>query len=258
MINVVVIDDESLGRKRILRLLQEYPDFLVVGTCSSADQGYRVIKEKRPDVVFLDIQMPGLSGMDLWAKLKSPPLVVFVTAHEQYALRAFAVKALDYLLKPFSNERFQQAIEAIRQRLQETRSAELSHKMLQMVRGFERSQNLYLSEVKVKHHGREQAIDLSHVLWFEAAGNYVSLHTMQAEFLYRGTIAILCEQLDPAVFVRIHRGTIVNMAQVVTHNYLNNNQYRFNFGNQSSVTSSRRFKNDLDRFFEERKGRGPA
>jgi two-component system LytT family response regulator len=221
---VVVADDEPLARRRVLRLLRERDDDVdVVAVCETGAQAVDAIRETRPDLVFLDVQMPELDGFEVLERLGGElPSVVFVTAHDRYALRAFEVHALDYLLKPFDAERFHQALE--RGRTQVARRAEggpnrVASLLEQLAR--ERGpapeaapRRRWLDWVMVKSRGRVEFLRMADVDWIEAEGNYVKLHAGKKGWLIREKIGTLEERLDPDTFLRVHRSSIVQLDRV--------------------------------------------
>ena len=220
---VVVADDEPLARRRMLRLLREHDDQVdVVAVCETGAHAVDAIRATRPDLVFLDVQMPELDGFEVLERVGGElPAGVFVTAHDRYALRAFEVHALDYLLKPFDVERFNQALE--RGRLQVERQGEggaaagLSALLEQLARErggapapAQRSRR-WLDWVMVKARGRVEFLRTADIDWIEAEGNYVRLHAGKKAWLVREKIGALAERLDPDLFLRVHRSSIVQV-----------------------------------------------
>ncbi len=214
-LSVLVVDDEPLARERLRALLDQEPEIRVVGECSSGRTAVRAILDKRPDLVFLDVQMPGLDGFGVVEQIgaEKMPAIVFVTAFDQYALKAFEVHALDYLLKPFDRERFQATL----------RRAQASHRRRSNGGGDDRLTALvealgerrkYAERLVVKAGGKERLLPVEAIDWFEAAGNYVRLHVGGERLLLRETMARLEVRLDPERFFRIHRSTIVNLTRV--------------------------------------------
>jgi two-component system, LytTR family, response regulator len=217
---VVVADDEPLARRRMLRLLREHDDEVdVVAVCETGAHTVEAIRETRPDLVFLDVQMPELDGFEVLERVGGElPAVVFVTAHDRYALRAFEVHALDYLLKPFDVERFNQALE--RGRAQVERQGEgaaggLGALLEQLARERGPAQpprpRRWLDWVMVKARGRVEFVRTADIDWIEAEGNYVRLHAGKKAWLVREKIGALEERLDPDAFLRVHRSSIVQV-----------------------------------------------
>ena len=211
-LRVLVVDDEAPARRRIRRLLTADPDIAVVGECGDGGSAVTAILAARPDLVFLDVQMPERDGFAVVKALPpgALPAILFVTAHDKYALRAFDVHAVDYLLKPFTAERFRTALARARERI-EKRTADAG---LANLAETLRTRPTYLSRVPVRSGGRTVFVDLAAVDWLEAADNYVRLQVGHREYLVRETLASLEAQLDPERFVRIHRSVIVQADRV--------------------------------------------
>jgi two-component system LytT family response regulator len=211
-LRTLVVDDEAPARRRIKRLLAAEPDVTVVGECGDGASAIDLIVSARPDLVFLDVQMPERDGFEVVKALPpaSLPAILFVTAYDRYALRAFDVHAVDYLLKPFTSERFRTALsrarEAVARRAGDQGLANLAATL--------RNRPSYLSRVPVRTGGRMLFVDLGAVGWMEAADNYVRLHVKHREYLVRETLATLETKLDPDRFARIHRSAIVQIDRV--------------------------------------------
>jgi two-component system LytT family response regulator len=235
---VLIVDDEAIARRRISRLLKLEDDVEVVNEVGSGTDAVAAIREHRPDLVFLDVQMPDLDGFGVVSALgdESMPAIVFVTAYNEYAVKAFDVNAVDYVLKPFDGERFRAAFQRARTTLEQKNSAEAGRRikaLLEEVLGEQRAQALtagnggaavpagatvprarYLDRLMVKHDGRVFFVKVTDVDWFEASGNYVRVHVGRASHLIRETMHGIEAQLDPNLFARIHRAVIVNMDRI--------------------------------------------
>jgi two-component system, LytTR family, response regulator len=214
-IRVLIADDELPARQRLLDLLHKDAG---VGAISQAENGavaVEVIQAQRPDILFLDVQMPELDGLGVVDAIgaKEMPLTVFVTAYDEHAIRAFEANALDYLLKPFSDERFEATMARIRERLDERGMREFGMRVLEMV-SREPNREQWLDRLVVKAAGTTQFIRVADVEWIEAAGVYVTLHVGTKEVLYRAALNDLAKKLDPMRFVRVHRSAIVNIESV--------------------------------------------
>jgi two-component system, LytTR family, response regulator len=226
-ITVLVADDEPLARRRLLRLLRAAPDIEVVAECKGGRSAVEQILARSPDLVFLDIQMPDLDGFGVIAEVGADrmPAVVFVTAYDQYALRAFEVHAFDYLLKPFEGERFDGALARVRAHLNARRREEYPgeeqlRRLLAEVLGRDgesgaKPASPYFERVAVKSDGGTRILQIADVDWFETDGNYVRVHVGKSTYLIRSTANRLQEELDPARFARIHRRFLVNVDRVV-------------------------------------------
>jgi two-component system LytT family response regulator len=209
-IRTVIVDDEPLARRRIRDLLERYDDIDVAGEAEDGMKAVAEVSRQRPDLLFLDVQMPGMDGFEVLESLDAPrPLIVFTTAYDTYALRAFEVSAVDYLLKPIDEERFHDAIGRVRNHSRSD-STERIAALLARLEHRDKS----LRRIVVKEDGRVFFVDVRDVDWFEAAGNYVNVHANRATHLIRTTMSALEDRLDRRTFVRIHRRTIVNVARI--------------------------------------------
>ncbi len=219
---VLIVDDEPAGREIVREMLAETVqrgEVEIVSECEDGSSAVDAIEKTRPDLVFLDVQMPEMDGFGVLSAVPPDalPFVIFVTAYDQYALRAFEVHALDYLLKPYDRERFEQAFEQARRTLALERAGDVSERILNLLekRDAPDSQTLtqqtYLERLVIKTDGRVFFLRVDEVEWLEAEGNYVSLHTGKRAYLFREAISTLEMQLDPHKFQRIHRSTIVNI-----------------------------------------------
>jgi two-component system LytT family response regulator len=214
-IRVLIADDELPARQRLMDLLHKDKQ---VGTVSQAENGaaaVEMIRAQRPDILFLDVQMPELDGLGVIDAIgaKEMPLTVFVTAYDDHAIRAFEANALDYLLKPFSDERFEATMARIKARLDERGMREFGMRVLEMV-SREPQHEQWLDRLVVKAAGTTRFIRVADIEWIEAAGVYVTLHVGAKEVLYRAALNDLARKLDPMRFVRVHRSAIVNIESV--------------------------------------------
>jgi two-component system, LytTR family, response regulator len=224
-LRVLIADDEPLARDCIRLALGTESDVEVVAECADGGEAVEAIRRLGPDLVFLDVQMPGLDGFGVVERVgaeRMPP-IVFVTAYDAHALRAFALHAVDYVLKPFDDRRFREALRHARRQLRLERESELGRRLTALVRdyaalGAEPSLAApaggYATRVLVRHGERSVFVATDEIDWFEAAGNYVRLHAGPRTELIRATLASLLLQLDPKRFARIHRSTIVNLSRV--------------------------------------------
>jgi two-component system LytT family response regulator len=214
-IRTLIVDDEPLARERVRSLLESEPDVEIVGEAADGPSALEALRAKKPDLLFLDIQMPGLDGFQVLQHLDPDhvPVTIVITAYDRYAIQAFEVHALDYILKPFDRTRFQEAMRRVRVQLQQTPSAELSHRMLALIEHVQKRAE-YMDRLVVKSGGRVLFIPVSEIDWIEAAGNYVRLHRGSAEHLLRETMSSLETKLNPKQFLRIHRSTIVNINRI--------------------------------------------
>jgi len=205
-LRAAVVDDEPLAREGIRLLLQRDAEVTVVGEAGNLSEALALLHRTRPHLLFLDVQMPGGDGFDVLSRAPHPlPLVVFVTAYDAHALQAFAVQALDYVLKPFDDERFTRALQRAKEELRRSAAAEIGERMLQGVQALEHTR------VVVRDRGRVTFLDEDEIEWIEAADYYVELHVGTQSYLHRESMAALEARLDSRRFVRIHRKAIVNI-----------------------------------------------
>lgn len=222
ILRALVVDDEPLARDNVRLALEKELDVEVIAECPDGEAAIEAIRELEPDIVFLDVQMPGLTGFDVVEEIgpEEMPAVVFVTAFDEHALRAFEVHALDYVLKPFDDERFGDAVDHARRTLRARRDEESFRRglsaLLNDVQGgsSEGGRSRFASRLMVRLRDRIHFVRTEDVDWFEAAGNYVRLHVADRSHLIRSTMSAIEERLDPQQFVRIHRSTIVNVDRI--------------------------------------------
>ncbi len=247
-LRVLLVDDEPLARAKLRRLLTDEPDLEIAGEAASAAEAREIILAERPDLIFLDIQMPGEDGFALLESLPADalPAVVFVTAFDQHALRAFEVNALDYLLKPFDRERLQVALERAREALARRDASPLDEQlklMLQELRG----DQPYLNRFVIRSVGRIVFVVARDVDWIEASGNYVRLHIGKESHLLRETMSSLETRLDPRVFARIHRSTIVNIERIRELHHIFHGDYSVLLRDGTRLTLSRGYREQFER-----------
>jgi two-component system LytT family response regulator len=220
-LRVVIVDDERLAREKVRSMLAAHPDVEVVAECSDGLEAVNEIRRLRPDLVFLDIQMPGSDGFDVLRRLKTQklPAIVFVTAHDEYAIRAFEIEAIDYLLKPFDRRRFNESLRRARKRMEAPVENDVPERLLAAVNRIEQlatqpqdAQQWNRFVVKVRD--RMIFVPASDIDWVESEGKYVRLHCGTAKHLVREAISEVEHRLDAREFARIHRRIIVNLRKV--------------------------------------------
>ena len=230
-LRVLVVDDEPLARSSLLHALRQQKDVHVLGDCETSAAALETIRRDRPDLVFLDVRMPEYDGFDILEMLgaEAPPAVIFVTAYDQYALKAFEAGALDYLLKPFTNARFGRALDRARERI--------ARRQQPPVR---------MDRFTIKCAGKVLFLSASEVDWIEAADYYASLHVGPKTHLLRRSMNDLESDLDPARFCRIHRSTIVNLGRVREIRFDSEAEYEVVLADETRLRLSRRYKKDLE------------
>jgi two-component system LytT family response regulator len=223
---VLVADDEPLARSMVATLLRDDAEVADVLECGDAKAARALIAAHRPDIVFLDIEMPEVTGLDLAEDLSDEgPIVVFVTAFSRYATEAFEVDASDYVLKPFTDERFAEALQRAKRRVRERRLGELARQLASLSSELrpaegelskigESGDSGYLKRLAFKHNDRTIVLKTTDIMWIEAEDYYVRVHSKQGRHLVRASLASLAERLDPQSFLRVHRGALVNVEEV--------------------------------------------
>jgi two-component system LytT family response regulator len=239
-VRTLIVEDEPHARHYLRELLAGEPDVAIVGEASSGAEGADLIHKLSPRLVFLDIQMPDLTGFDLIAEIgvENMPAFVFVTAYNEYAVRAFEVEAVDYLCKPFDRDRLAASLERAMRRLQ-LRNTEAAEKGLTALHD---KVHRWLSRIPIKEKNGIIFVPVDGILWIEAADKYVELHMVDRTYLVRQTVQSLEESLDPKQFVRIHRSTIVRKAAVRGLHPLFHGDYLMRLSNGTELTLSRNFR----------------
>jgi len=243
---VVIVDDEPLARERLRTLLADEPGMEIVGEANDGRSAVEAIASLSPDLAFLDVQLPGSTGFEIIEQVGASrmPFVIFVTAYDRYALRAFDVHALDYLLKPFDRERFRQAIARVRQQLDRRSNGDLEKRLLALVQDLKPAQPR-VDRFVVKSGGRVFFVRNDEIDWIEAAGNYVKLHVGSDSHLFRETMNAVEARLDPDQFFRIHRSHIVNIERIRELQPWFNGEYVVFLKNGTRLTLSRGYREKL-------------
>jgi two-component system LytT family response regulator len=243
----LIVDDEPLARAGVAVRLTQFPDVEVIGECGDGPSAVGKILELSPDVVFLDVQMPGMDGFEVLRALPSEdlPSVIFLTAYEQHALRAFDVHALDYLLKPLDDEKFSRAVERARQVKDTNVKIQMSERILRLLG---EDSTRYVSRFPVRTGSRIQVVLADDIDWVAAAGDYAELHCGNRHYLVRETMNSLEQKLDPAKFLRIHRSRIVRLTCVRELHAMDNHEYLVKLSDASEHRSSRRYAERLDKW----------
>ncbi|MGH1364070.1 MAG: LytR/AlgR family response regulator transcription factor [Calditrichia bacterium] len=205
----MIIDDEPLARQLIAEFLEDVDDIKIIASPGNPDEALELILQHKPDVLFLDIQMPGMNGFDLLRQLESPPAVVFCTAYDEYAIAAFEENAIDYLLKPFDKARFNKTLQRLRQQLTDATTTQWQH----LIEKLDKNQGGPLERLIVRKGDHLKMVNTAEILWVEAMEDYVKLHTPKEKHLVLRRIGDLADRL-PERFLRVHRSTIVNLDAV--------------------------------------------
>lgn len=239
MIRVIVVDDEPLARSGVCVRLADHADVQVIGECADGESALAAIMEQAPDLVFMDVQMPGISGIDVLQQLPPShrPMAVMLTAYDRFAIRAFEIHALDYLLKPIDDDRFTEALDRARQVL-----ALRQHDARPTRRP---GTSVYASRFTVRIGHRITFVDATQIDWIEAAGDYAGLHVGGKVHLVREPLHQLARRLDPARFVRIHRSTIVCIDRVAELEALSNRDSLLRLHDGTPLRASRTYVDDL-------------
>jgi len=247
-IRTIIVDDEALGRERIRTLLASDPEIEIVGECADGKQAISAVEGVKPDLMFLDVQMPEVDGFGvieaIAGGLTQIPAVIFVTAHDQYAVRAFEVYALDYLLKSFDRERFQAALSRAKEQLRHSRGSNWNERIAGLLDDLQ-SRQKYLTRLVVRSGGRIIFLRVEEIHWMEAADNYVRIHVGRESHLIRETLHALEKGLDPAKFARIHRSTLVNVDRIRELKPLFHGDYLVTLLDGTELTLSRSFRQNL-------------
>jgi two-component system, LytTR family, response regulator len=265
-ISTIIVDDEALSRRGIELRLREAGDFDIIAQCSNGREALASISTYKPDMVFLDIQMPGMSGFEVLAHIphESLPVLVFITAYDQYAIQAFEARAVDYLLKPIDDARFQIALGRVREHVRAKSAANQRDRLMEIIAEITGSGELALDElltrgraaVEAKHpevlpirQGRETVrVPVAAIRWIDAAGDYMCIHAGSDTHILRGTMKELEELLDPKLFQRVHRSTIVNLRLVKSLRAHMNGEYFLTLDGGHELKLSRTYRDKVEYF----------
>lgn len=250
-IRTLIVDDEPLAREGVRLHLEDHADFEVIGECGSGEDAVYKIEADDPDLVFLDVQMPGLDGFGVLESLGADrlPAIVFVTAYDQFALRAFEAYALDYLLKPIEAERFGKALDRVRAQLRSKPQTPIDERLRSLLSSLGAKEN-YLERMVARTNGKIIILRIDEVDWIEAAANYVRVHTGAKQFLVRETMTNLESRLDPEKFLRIHRSIIVRKDRIKELEPLFQGDYSVVLHDGTRLTSSRGYRDKIQSFLQ--------
>jgi two-component system, LytTR family, response regulator len=258
-IRTIIIDDESRSRKGIRARLAEYTDVQIIGECSSGNEAVETINKLIPDLLFLDIQMPELNGFDVLGKITAypMPIVIFVTAYDQYAVQAFEYHALDYLLKPIAEDRFRDALSHSIKEIERRKLSSYPEKLRAMINDYfslidggkknaavkqSKKDQKYITRLMIKNKNDISIINVDEIIWIESAGDLVFIHTKSKKHVYRETLSKLEEELDPKHFIRIHRSAIVNLEKVKQLHPVSHGDFDVQLENDVKIRLSRSYR----------------
>jgi two-component system LytT family response regulator len=245
-ITTLIVDDEPLAREGLRMLLAEDPEVAAIHEAKDGREAVAAIRNVRPDLVFLDVQMPEMDGLAVVAEVGAErmPAVVFVTGHDRYAIQAFEINAIDYLLKPVTGERFRQALARAKERLRATPAGDASRQILSLLETIA-SPPRYLKRLAVRSAGKTVFVDADDIDWIEAAENYVQVHAGRTGHLIHVTMNTLEKSLDPETFVRIHRSVIVNVQRIKELQPALHGEYAITLANGVRLQSGRMYNAKL-------------
>ena len=249
-IRVLIVDDEPLARTGVEQLVEPLDDVSIVGEAADGPEAVRQINTHRPDLVFLDVQMPEMSGLEVVREVgvENMPLTIFVTAYDQYALDAFEAHALDYLLKPIEEERFEEAMERARQQLRQAEADALSQQLRGVLQDYAAQEEAEqgIERFTIRSRDRIYFVDAEDVQWIESEGDYVALHDGDDTHLVRKTMKELEQRLDPSRFLRVHRSYIVNVDYIEELRPLDHGTYQLRMACGTPLKTSRGYSDNVD------------
>jgi two-component system LytT family response regulator len=252
MIRALIADDEHLARKQIVTALDDFSQIEICAQSADGIETVNAIVEQKPDLIFLDIQMPEMDGMDVINTIgaENMPFIIFVTAFDKYAVAAFEKHAFDYLLKPFSPKRFQEAVSRVVQFIEQENDKQSTENLMKVIQELKPKEK-YISRIAIRSTSRIYFLQVSEIDWIESAGNYVEIYTGDKTHLLRETMTNLESKLDPEHFIRIHRTAIVNINRIVD---IQPDTYDFivRLQNGKTLGMSRRYKEKLNALIQQR------
>ncbi len=252
-VRTLIVDDEPWARERVRDLLESHPEVEIIGEAGGGLEAVELISEQQPELVLLDIQMPDLDGFGVLEQLgEALPAVIFITAYDQHALRAFQVHAVDYLLKPFERRRLQEAVDRAVQLIRTSSADERVARLEQLLSKLRPGEPGWLQRFLVRSHDCLYFVQSAAIDWIEACGNYVRLHEGARDHLVRQTMKGLEQRLDPAIFLRIHRSTIVNLDRIKELHPLFSGEYTVVLLDGTELTLSKGYRDRLLDFLADR------
>ncbi|MBL7938954.1 MAG: response regulator transcription factor [Flavobacteriales bacterium] len=252
-IRTIIVDDEPAARARLQRLLAQDPEMELVAECRNGMEALEAVQKHRPDLIFLDVQMPQMNGIETLDRIDDDrkPFVVFVTAFDQYALKAFDRNAVDYLLKPYDDDRFFSSLEKAKKHIDMRMNSKLTGKLLDLMREHMHAKSEYTEVFTIREKGREYKANVDDIVFLRAEGNYLCLQMKDRSHLYRMTMNAVESELDPARFLRIHRSYLVNIAHIRNTRYSGNNEFIFSMANGERIVSGRSYKEQIAKALQE-------
>ena len=263
MLSALIVDDEDLARRGLEIRLADFDDIEICGQARNGREAIAAVREHSPDLMFLDVQMPGMDGFEVLRRLSGSrmPEIIFVTAYDEFALKAFDANALDYLLKPINDDRLREAIERARKNSVEKLADEQRDKLLKFVcelTGREltletalaaatNDHQSYPRRIAIRDGSATNCVDVESIDWIDAAGDYMCVHANGDTYVLRGTMKHLENLLDPEIFVRVHRSTMVNRHRVTSMRPHRNGEYFLRLGDEAELKLSRKYKRNLER-----------
>ena len=269
-IRAIIVDDEELARRGIELRLAPHADITIVGQCTNGREALAAVAHEKPDLMFLDIQMPGLSGFDVLARLpqEALPMVIFVTAYDRYALDAFEAQAIDYLLKPINDLRFTQALERVRGSWQQKNALSQREQLIKLLASTQGTGSVDEQTLREYLHAERQTqypqilpirddagtvrVDVNTIDWIDAAGDYMCVHADGRTYVLRETMKSLEAVLDPKLFQRVHRSTIVNVSRVRRLRPHTNGEYFLTLDDGQEIKLSRSYRDRVDQLLQRR------
>ena len=251
-LRVVIVDDEAPARRGLHHLIRGERDFAVIAECAAGDEAVVAIENERPDLVFLDVQMPVLDGFGVLRALQLDPwpMIVFVTAFDAYATAAFDVAAIDYLMKPVTAARFQSTLQRVRQRLREREAAQQTQVLKALLAAQPEKSPILSERLLVRLGNRTELLPVTEIDWMESDGDYVRVHTSNRSHLLSQTLTSLLAQLDQLRFARIHRSKAVNLTRVCSIQRLPHGEYVLNLASGQQLTAGRTHTDALSQRFQ--------
>ena len=247
-IRTLIVDDEPLIRERLRTLLVKDKRFILVAECRDGLEALKTIRNEKPDLVFLDIKMPGLNGLEVAGKLDEDlmPVIVFITAHTEFSLKAFEIHAVDYLLKPIDKERFLKLLDHLESIFDQKKDALMGARLKEFLKSENKSETTRFSRLSLKHNGKIILLNIKDIDLIEANGNYIIITSNGSEYNYKASLSAFEKQLNSTEFVRIHRSYIVNINFITDMEHMYKGEYSISLKNGTQIASSRNYKSNMN------------